>query len=69
VKHHFCPTCEQPYDCPRSEAACGSPHVYDCHRCYQRRYRKELDALVAQMATRFGDDQSCAGYGDFCYAH
>jgi hypothetical protein len=43
--------------------------VYDCHCCYQRRYRKELATLAASVATRFHDDQSCAGYGDFCYAH
>ncbi|MBZ5628802.1 MAG: hypothetical protein LAO06_08045 [Acidobacteriia bacterium] len=64
MKHHYCPTCERPYGCPRAEADCGSPNVYDCHGCYQRRYRKELAALVASVAARFGDDQSCAGYGD-----
>ncbi|MBZ5523498.1 MAG: hypothetical protein LAP21_14790 [Acidobacteriia bacterium] len=69
MKHHYCPTCQQPYGCPRGEADCGSPHVYDCLCCYQRRHRQELAALVASVVTRFGDDQSCAGYGDLCYAH
>jgi hypothetical protein len=69
VKHHFCPTCEQHYACPRGEPECGSPETYDCHCCYQRRYRRELQALVATVATKFADDQGCAGYGDFCHAH
>ncbi len=43
--------------------------MYDCHCCYQRRYRKELNTLATDVAFRFFDDQSCAGYGDFCYAH
>jgi hypothetical protein len=69
VKEHSCPTCGQSYGCPRGEADCGSPHVFDCHGCYQRRYRKELKALGGTVAARFGDDIGCAGYGDFCYAH
>ncbi len=69
MTYHFCPTCEQTYRCPRAEEDCGSPHMYDCHCCYQRRYRKELNTLATDVAFRFFDDQSCAGYGDFCYAH
>ena len=69
VTHHFCPTCEQPYGCPRGEEGCRSPHIYDCYYCYARRHRKELSALLTSVTARFGDDQSCAGYGDFCFAH
>ncbi len=69
MKHHFCPTCEQRYCCPRGEENCGSPHIYDCHCCYTRRHRKELAALLAALTTRFAEDQSCAGSGDFCLAH
>ncbi len=67
--HHFCPTCERRYRCPRSEGDCGSPHVYDCHCCYQRRYVQQLSALAVEVACRFFDDRSCAGHGDFCNAH
>jgi hypothetical protein len=69
VKEHHCPTCGQSYGCPRGEPGCGSPHVYDCHCCYQRRYRKELMALAGAVAQRFGDEQGCFGNGDFSYAH
>ncbi len=69
MKQHFCPTCEQPYGCPRTEAGCGSPDVYDCHCCYLRRHREQLNLLLAEVTARFGDDQSCYGYGKFCYAH
>lgn len=69
MKEHHCPTCGQSYGCPRGEAICGSPRVYDCHCCYQRRYREELAALASAVATRFGDDQASAGFSDFCHAH
>jgi hypothetical protein len=68
VKHHYCPTCRQPYGCPRREADCASPHVYDCHGCYQRRYRNELTALIGTLAMRFGKEQGSSGYGDSCCA-
>ncbi len=68
MKHHLCPTCGQRYGCPSGGTNCGSPHVYDCICCYQRRYRKELEALAAAVAFKY-EDQSCAGHGDFCYAH
>jgi hypothetical protein len=60
VTHHFCPTCEQRYSCPRGEEDCGSPQVYDCYYCYVHRHRKELSALLASVTTRFGHNQSCA---------
>ncbi len=69
MNHHFCPTCEQPYGCPRSETDCGSPYIYDCYCCYARRHKKELSALIASVVMRLSDDQSCAGCGDFCVAH
>jgi hypothetical protein len=50
-------------------AECGSPHLYECHCCYQRRYHQEIKALVVAVAATLADDQSCFGYGDFCYAH
>ena len=67
MKDHFCPTCEQPYRCPRGEMDCGSPHVYDCPCCYQRRYCHELKALVSTVAASFGDSPGPTGEGDLCY--
>jgi hypothetical protein len=58
VKHHFCPTCEQPYACQRGEPDCGSPELYDCMCCYQRRYRQELTSLAGALAARFAHGAS-----------
>ncbi len=69
VMHHFCPTCEQSYSCPRGETDCGSPQIYDCYCCYVRRHKMELSALIASVTMRFGDDPSCTAYGDCCFAH
>ena len=54
MTHHFCPTCEQIYSCPRPEKSCGSPNVYDCYTCYVSRYRKELLTMLSSFAGRFG---------------
>ena len=69
MTHHFCPTCERPYGCPRAEEDCGSPQVYDCYRCYLHRYQKEIFLLLAAVSSRFGDDHGCAGYADPCFAY
>ncbi len=69
MKHHFCPSCEQRYGCPRGEANCGSPDVYDCLACYRARHRKQLEALIEAVEARFGFGDACAGFGDFCNAH
>ncbi len=68
VTRHFCPTCEQPYDCHRVEKNCGSPYIYDCHCCYLQRYRIVISALLASVTQRFSDGQSQGGGIDLCYA-
>ncbi|MGI9103302.1 MAG: hypothetical protein ACR2IF_12765 [Terriglobales bacterium] len=68
MTHHHCPTCDRPYACARQDA-CRSPHVYDCLCCYQQRYRHELRNLLESVSARFGDEPTCAGEGDFCFAH
>lgn len=67
--HHLCPSCGQPYGCPRGETECGSPYVFDCHYCYLTRHWRELQYAVADVADRFGIPDGCAGFGDFCHAH
>jgi len=60
VKEHECPSCGSAYCCPRGEPGCLSPRLYDCQLCYQRRHRGELNAMIAQLAIRFGEEPSCS---------
>ncbi len=66
---HWCGSCGELYRCPRDQSGCGSPYMYDCHRCYLKRYWRELESALQQVEERFGLDNGSTGISEFCDAH